>query len=172
LADINIKGEYMDVLIMDMPKISGECRLPNFQGKIELLSFSHGVVMQMSGEVGHPERISGRPTHHDFAITKRLDSSSPLLNLACCTGADQGTVKITLGRKDKESVIAVMVYELSHVIISSVSISGGGSEMPGEVITLNYTNIVWTYTPSKLDTGVVENIKASWDVGNNRVMTP
>jgi type VI secretion system secreted protein Hcp len=160
----------MDVLIMDIPKIPGECQLPDYQEKIELLTFGHAVAMQMSGEVGHPERISGRPHHQEFSVTKYLDSASPLLNLACCMGADQGTVKITLGRKEKGSVLAVMVYELSHVIISSVSVGGGGGSIPVEALTLNYTHITWTFIPPKAGTGKAENIKSGWDVSANKAI--
>jgi type VI secretion system secreted protein Hcp len=164
----DIKGECMDTLIMDMPKIPGECQVPGFQGKIELLAFTHGVAMQMSGDVGHPERISGRPTHQDFAVTKHLDAASTLLNLACCAGTDQGSVKITLVRREKDSVTALMVYELSHVIISSISISGAsGAEMPMEVVTLNYTHIKWTFIPSGAGTPA-GNMSGGWDVGANQ----
>ena len=50
----------MVIQIMDMgPDIKGESSLPGFQNKIELLSFSHGVAMQITGDIGNSERVSG-----------------------------------------------------------------------------------------------------------------
>ena len=153
----------MDVFIMDIPGIPGESKLAGFEKKIDVLGFSHGVVMRV--ERG-PDRTPGGPDLQDFAITKYLDSASTLLNLACCTGQDQGTVTITLGRSDQGAVSVGMVYELSHVIVSCVTISGGGEGVPLETLTLNYTQIKWTFLPP----GGASPVTGGWDVDTHRMI--
>lgn len=75
----------MDVLLMKTdPEIPGTSSLDKFAGQIELLSFSHGVAMQITGDISSTERTVGKPNHQDFTITKYLDQATPKLNESCC----------------------------------------------------------------------------------------
>ena len=150
----------MDVFIMDVFGIPGTSHPASFIGKIELLSYSHGVASQANGF----DVTSRRPIFQDFAVTKRLDTTSPVLNLACVYGQNQGEVKITWSRKEQEVVTPVMVYELSDVFISTISTSGGGDGAPMEALALEYSKIRWTFIPPK---GAGEPITRGWDLPNN-----
>jgi type VI secretion system secreted protein Hcp len=94
-----------------------------------------------------------------------MDKSSPKLNLACCDGRNIPEVTIELVRaSDGEPY---MKYKLKDVIISSYSVSGstsGDTTVPTEEVTLNYTEIEWTY--SKLDRlgNIEEQTTATWNV--------
>ena len=71
----------MDVLLCKFdPDIPGTSTLDKYAKQIELLSFSHGVAMQITGDISNTERTSGKPNHQDFTVTKYLDQSSPKLN--------------------------------------------------------------------------------------------
>jgi type VI secretion system secreted protein Hcp len=152
----------MDVIILDIPNVKGECQLKGFEGKIELLSFSHGVAMQVTCDVSKTERTSGRPNHRDFTGTKYMDKASPVLNQALCKGAILGTAKVTIGRNDKGSILPLMLYELENAVLSSLSVGGGSGDKPVETLTLNYSKITWTYNAQKEG-----EVKASWDVTTN-----
>ena len=68
----------MDVLLMKFdPSVEGTSTLDKYAKQIELLSFSHGVAMQITGDISNTERTSGKPNHQDFTITKYLDQASP-----------------------------------------------------------------------------------------------
>ena len=91
----------MDVIILNMgPDVKGEATQPDFKDKIELLSFSHGVAMQITGDISNSERTSGKPNHQDMTVTKYLDSASPVLNQSCCEGKAFPKVEIIVGRND------------------------------------------------------------------------
>lgn len=61
----------MEVLIMDCgDAIKVDCQLAGYQGQIELLSFSHGVAQQITGDQSNTKRTSGKPNHQDFTVTK------------------------------------------------------------------------------------------------------
>ena len=46
----------MDVIILDMgPDVKGESKLRGYEGKIELVSFSHGVAKQHTGDISGSE---------------------------------------------------------------------------------------------------------------------
>src|SRR5438270_7973429 len=136
----------MDVLILDMGgDVKGESNLTDFKDKMELLSFSHGVAMQITGDISNSERTSGKPNHQDFTITKYLDQSSPKLNESCCKGDNFKSVEVVVARNDKGSVLPLIKYTLKNVVLSSVSIGGGGGDKPVETVTLNYNHITWDF---------------------------
>jgi type VI secretion system secreted protein Hcp len=154
----------MDVLILDMGSdVKGESNLTDFKEKMELLSFSHGVAMQITGDISSSERTSGRPIHQDLTVTKYLDSASPVLNQSCCEGRAFPQVEVIIGRDDRGSVAEVMRYTLKNVLISSVSIGGGGGDRPVETLTLNYTEIKWKYTSQKPG----DSVEGRWNLSTN-----
>ena len=159
----------MDVLLMKLtPEIPGTCTMDKFAKQIELLSFSHGVAMQITGDVSNTERTSGKPNHQDFTITKYLDQASPKLNEACCKGDNFTTVEVTVGRNDKGAVIPLIKYTLKNVVLSSVSIGGGGGDKPVETVTLNYNHITWDFHTQKAEGAEQGHVDTKWDLALNK----
>ena len=155
----------MDAIILDMgPDVRRESTREGFAGKMDLLSFSHGVAMQITGDFGGPERTSGRPNHQDLAVTKYLDSASPVLNQRCCEGKIFPQVEIIVGRAEGGPFTEAMRYTLKNALISSISVGGGGGPRPVETLTLNYTAIRWKYTPQQPGEGA----EGSWNLAANR----
>ena len=161
----------MDVIILDMGDgVKGESTLAGHKGKIELLSFNHGVAMQITGDIGNSERTSGRPSHQDFTVVKYLDAASPVLNQACCEGKEFPQAHVIIGRNDGGGVSELMRYTLRGVLISSISVGGGGGDKPVETLTLNYNKIEWSFTPLKPEQGQEESVEGKWDLGQNAAL--
>jgi len=159
----------MDVLLMKMdPAIPGTSTMDSYKEQIELLSFSHGVAMQITGDVSNTERTSGKPNHQDFTITKYLDKSSPKLNEACCKGDNFTSIEVVVGRNDKGAVIPLIKYTLKNVVLSSVSIGGGGGDKPVETVTLNYNHITWDFHNQKAEGAEAGHVPAKWDLALNK----
>ncbi len=159
----------MDVLLMKVtPEIPGTCTMDKFEKQIELLSFSHGVAMQITGDVSNTERTSGKPNHQDFTITKYLDQSSPKINEACCKGDNFTSVEVVVGRNDKGAVIPLIKYTLKNVVLSSVSIGGGGGDKPVETVTLNYNHITWDFHTQKAEGAEQGHVDTKWDLALNK----
>ena len=128
----------MDVIIMDMgDDIKGESSTPGYKNKIELLSFSHGDAT---------ERAFDRRDNKDMTVTKYLDTVSPPLHRALLEAKVFPRVDILIGRNDGGRVSVLLRYILKNVLISSVSVSGGGGDMPVETVTLSYNSISWDYS--------------------------
>lgn len=157
----------MDAILLDIPDIKGQSLLKGFEDKIELLSFSHGVAMQVTASPSSSERTSGKPNHQDMTISKYVDLSSCPVIAACNASTNLKTVTLTVGRNDSGAVLPYMVVTMDNVIVSSVSYSSGGGDRPTETLTLNYTKISWAFTEQKSDLGKKGNNGAVWDLAAN-----
>ena len=158
----------MDVLILDCGDIKGECTLSDFKDKIELLSFSHGVAQQITGDASNQKRTSGKPNHQDMTVTKYVDLASCGLIDSCNQAKLVATVKLTVGQNDAGKVIPIIVYTLTNALISSVSVGGGGGGKPQETVTLNYSKIQWDYKQQKTDITTPGVNSAKWSLETNK----
>lgn len=74
----------MDAIILDLgDEIKGDSLLEGYKDKIEIMSYSHNVAMQVTNDVSNSERTSGKPHIGEFTLTKFVDSSTPTLNSYC-----------------------------------------------------------------------------------------
>ncbi|HVF44460.1 MAG TPA: type VI secretion system tube protein Hcp [Pyrinomonadaceae bacterium] len=159
----------MDVIILDMgADVKGESNMTDYKDKMELLSFSHGVAMQITGDISNSERTSGKPNHQDLTVTKYLDAASPVLNQSCCEGKAFPKVDIIIGRNDSGKVIELVRYTMQNALISSVSVGGGGGDKPVETLTFNYNQITWNYTAQKPEVGSEGNVNGKWNLSTNK----
>lgn len=164
----------MDAIILDLgADIKGDSLLEGYADKIELMSYSHNVAMQVTNDVSNSERTSGKPFIGEFTATKFIDTSTPTLNEYCCSGKPIAEAKITIGRNAAEGsgkLLPFIVYTLSNVVLSNVSVSGGTGGKPVESLSLNFTKIKWELTAQK-DDGTKEGTAAStWDLAANKVV--
>jgi type VI secretion system secreted protein Hcp len=165
----------MDAIILDLgDDIKGECVLEGYTDKIELMSYSHNVAMQVTNDVSNKERTSGKPHIGEFTVTKFVDVSTPTLNEYCCSGKAITTATVVVGRNAAENsgkILPFITYTLSNVLLSNVSVSGGAGGKPVETLSVNFTKIKWELTSQK-DDGSKEGTAAStWDLALNKLDT-
>ena len=163
----------MDSIILDLgDTIKGECTLEGYVDKIELMSYSHNVAMQVTNDVSNSERTSGKPHVGEFTVTKFVDVSTPTFNEYCCSGKGIPTAIVMVGRNAAESdgkLMPFITYTLNNVVLSNVSVSGGAGGKPVETLSLNFTKIKWQLTSQK-DSGGKEGTAAStWDMAANKL---
>ena len=117
---------------MDMgDDVRGESKVEGYGGKIELLSFSHGVAMQITGDLSDTDRTSNRPIHQDLSVTKYLDSTSPVLFQNCCEGKIFKQVDIIIGRNEGGKVTELMSTREERIIPRSQSAAGAAKGVEG-----------------------------------------
>jgi type VI secretion system secreted protein Hcp len=149
--------------------IPGESTDDKHKDWIEVMSYSSGVSQMAGGDRSTGGAASGgRCDHQDFSIVKTLDKASPTLDLFCCNGTHIKNVVVELcratGNKEK-----YMEYKMEDVIISSVSIGGGGGDIPTESVTFNYGKITWNYIQTDHKTGAAKgNVQKYWSVIENK----
>jgi type VI secretion system Hcp family effector len=156
-------------IFMKIDGIKGESTDANHKDEIEVMSFNHGVSQPRSATASTAGgATAGRCNHTDLTFMKELDSSSPILNAQCCVGKHIASVVMTLRRADGDKSVPYMVYKLTDVIISSVSVSGSSDAVPMESVTLNYAKIEWEYTKQDRKGGASSGkTNGSWDLSKN-----
>jgi type VI secretion system secreted protein Hcp len=158
----------MDILIMDTGgTIKGESTLTDFKDTIELLSYSHGVSQQITGDQSNQKRTSGKPNHQDFTVTKYMDLATCSLIDYCDQAKPIPDVKVIVGQNEEGKTNQIMVYEMKNALVSSYSVGGGGGGKPQETVTLNYTSIAWTYKPQQAAGSATGQTSAAWDLTTN-----
>lgn len=157
----------MEVLILDLSSagIEGECRLAGYEGGIELLSFSHGIAQQISGDAGTArsgaQRNAGKPAHQEFTVTKYLDETSPALLTAAKDGLVIPTVKLTVGQNDEGKMERTFMFTLTDAVIHAMFVGGGDGGQMQETVTFSYRKIEWDYAAKAAGPG---DVPATWSL--------
>lgn len=162
----------MDAIILDLgDDIKGDSQLEGYTDKIELITVSHSVSMQVTNDVSNTERTSGKAHVGEIVLTKFIDSSTPNLNSYCTGGKAIAQAKITVGRNAAEGngqILPFYVITVDNVVFSSVSIDIGKGGKPVETVSLNFTKIKWEMTTQKSDGTKEGNSAAVWDMKTNK----
>jgi type VI secretion system secreted protein Hcp len=149
--------------------IPGESTDDKHKEWIEIMSYSSGVAQMAAGDRSTGGAATGgRCSHQDFSIVKGMDKASPTINLFCCNGKHIPNVVIELCRAT-ENKEKYMEYKMEDVIISSVSVGGGGGGLPTESVTFNYGKLTWNYIQTDHKTGEAKgNVEKFWSLIDNK----
>jgi len=155
-----------DVLILDLAAINGESILEGYKDKIEIFSFSHSVSQAIIAEPSNTKRTSGRPNHGNLTITKKFDLATCKLIDYCNQAKVIPTLKLTVAQENAGVIQVYIVYDCKDVLVSSISIGGGGG-VPTETVTFDYAKITWTYTKQATAVSPAGNDSCIWDLTTN-----
>jgi len=154
-------------MFLSLDGIKGESADDKHKGEIDIESFSWGLAQQGSGNRGGGSG-TGKVDVQDISITKKVDKSSPMLQLACANGKHIAKGKITL-RKAGENPLDYLTFDLESVLVSNYQIAhtAGGNDVPAETISLNFSKVKSEYWTQSDKGAKGENANFSWDVAKN-----
>lgn len=149
-------------LYMEIEDVTGNVTEEGHADWIEIDSLQWGVGRAISSAIGRSaDRESSQPSISEITVTKLMDESSPDLFTEACTG--EGKLVTIDFCKTGAEVEQYMQYELENCMISGYSVSSGG-DRPMESISLSFTKITMTYTPTEIDGSLGDPIPAGYDM--------
>jgi type VI secretion system secreted protein Hcp len=149
--------------------IKGESIDATYKGQIQVLSWSFGesntVPPPTTGGGG-----AGKPNFSDFNLMKLVDAASPLLIRACALGTTLKTATLSGRRTATGSAgkpFAFLLIQFTNVHVTSVQQSGS-SEVPSESVSLQYSAIKYTETPTTATGAPGTPITFTYDLATNK----
>jgi len=138
---------------INIPPIKGESSDVDHTDWIEVESFSISEAQSVSDASSTGGLVATQAMFGELSIVKLIDKSSPDVNLHCAQGTsiDELELQVCVETGSKEWYVQI---KLTHVVISSVSLSGGGMSRPTENVTFAYGQIDWDYKPIGADGAV------------------
>lgn len=155
-----------DMFLM-LDGIKGESADDKHKGEIDIESFSWGLAQTGAGHRGSGSG-TGKVDIQDIHFTKKVDKSSPILQLACANGKHIAKGKITL-RKAGENPLDYLTIDLESVLVSTYQVAhtAGSLDVPSEQFSLNFVKIKTEYWTQSDKGAKGENANFSWDVAKN-----
>lgn len=140
--------------VIKIPTIDGQSSIKGYEKTLEIVSFSHSMSLQVAPGMTNSERTAGKPHFSAINFSRYTDSATPKLMQACAGGSViKGDTILTVARLEaKGTVLPLVTFTLKNVVVSSVSVSGGG-ELPVESISLTYSHIQVDYHVQKVEGG-------------------
>lgn len=127
-------------------KLKGSATDANFKEQVELMSFQWGAGLGVSSARGG-DRTTSEPSVSEITFSKSTDKSSERFFKALLKGDPVGQAEVSFTAAVKGESVAYLTIKMEDVIVSGFSIShGGGSEMPSESGSLNFTKFDWSFT--------------------------
>jgi type VI secretion system secreted protein Hcp len=149
--------------------IAGEATAKGYEKQIEVVSYSHPISQHSGGSMSAAGGLSGgRAEVGTFTFTKPIDSATPLLLQACCTGTHIKSAVLSVLRATGEGA-GTLFYQITmgDVIVAADSSEGTNdptTPLPQETLGLSFGTISWTYTQVGQDGKKKGDIKTGWDV--------
>ncbi len=150
--------------LLEIDGIKGESKDKKHQDTIEVDSFSWGV----SNAGSHGSNAgggAGKASFQDIHFTSQVGKASTLLALSCASGKHIKKAVLYV-RKQGETQQDYYTLTLEDLLVSSYQ-SGdhaGGSSIPTDQFSLNYTKIKYEYKPQKADGSLDAPTTMTWDV--------
>jgi type VI secretion system secreted protein Hcp len=154
--------------LLELDGIKGESRDDKHKDTLEIESFSWGCS-NMGGMASGGGGGAGKVNFQDISCTTKVNTSSPLLMLACATG--QHIKKAVLFvRKAGGTQEDYYKVSMSDLLVSSYQTGGssGGDAVPVDQFSLNFASIKFEYKPQKEDGSLGSAVSAGYDLKANK----
>ena len=139
-------------MFLSLEGVTGESRDKTHKDKMEILSWSWGMTQSGTAHRGGGMG-GGKASVQDISVVKYVDKASPEIWKRCFSGKhfEKGQLII---RKAGDTPLEYMVYDLTHILITSASTGGsGGEDALTENLSLNFRDVKFVYTEQDESTG-------------------
>ena len=146
--------------------IQGEVADKAHSGDMEVASFTFHAAQPGTASVGGGAS-AGRAQFGAFKVSKRVDTASPKLLLACTTAQHIQTV-IFSARQGGPAQVEFLKYTLTDVLVTRVCPTGSGAGIPMEDVEFTYGSIQCDAAQIGSDGKAKEPVTGGWDLKQNK----
>ncbi len=153
-------------IYLKLDGIDGEATAKGHEKWIEVLSFSWGVSNQGSLASGGGGG-AGKASFQDLHFVQNTQASSPLLLKACATGQHIKEAGLTFIKGDSSRSFEYLTIKLEDVLVSSYQAGGAegaNGDVPSEEVSLNFSQILFSYAQQAADGSVSPPIEFTFDI--------
>lgn len=145
--------------------VEGEATASEFEGWIEIDSFSLGASNPANIGSGGEGIGAGKVNVSSFNVAKKTDAASPVIFQACCKGDHFPNAEVTL-RKSGGSQMEFIKFTFDKVYVEDIQWSGASQadDVPMENLSLAFGKVVVTYTKQTAEGDPAGSIEASWNL--------
>src|SRR5580658_4307698 len=145
--------------------IKGESLDDKHKGEIDLMSFRFSVRQPGGAAVVGAGGGVGKAQFGEFEFSKRIDSASAKLMLACASGQHFPEVTLTC-RRAGGTQAEYMKIKMEQVLVSGYTIGPGDSNLndrlPVDTVRINYSKIGFNYKAQNADGSEGANTMTGW----------
>ncbi len=154
-------------MFIKIDSIKGESTDDKHKDEIDVLAWSWGMSQSGTTHTGEGGG-AGRVSFKNLTITKRTDSASPALMLACSRGSHIKEATLTV-RKPGEMPVEFVRLKLTEIMVSSLDdVTCGDEPFIAEQVTLDFSKVQFEYFRQKPD-GTTEPVPSfKWDIKANK----
>jgi type VI secretion system secreted protein Hcp len=147
--------------------IKGESNDVKHKDEIDVLAWAWG--MSQSAAAMHSGGTAGKISFKNLTITKRIDSASSALMLACSSGKHIKEAMLTLQKPGGRTADFVRLT-LNDLIVSSLdNASSGSDEVITEQVSLDFSKVQFEYFRQKPDGSLEPVSPFKWDLRSNKI---
>jgi type VI secretion system secreted protein Hcp len=158
-------------MFLKLATVDGESTDSVHAGEIDILSWSFAAHQTGTSNTGGGSG-AGRVSIQDLTITKKVDKSSPMLFLLCCSGKMIESAFITV-RKAGGDALEYLIVSMEDILVTGFQTTGSdGQDQLVEQVTLNFKRAGLIYAPQLDDGTGGPGIDKGWDVSTNKEWTP
>lgn len=156
-----------DDLFLKLDGIAGESVVRGHEKEIDIESFQWGFSQQSTARAGGGAG-AGKPAFQDFSVTKRVDTSSPVLLQTLLQGRSIKTATFVAHKANAERGSTLIKIVLENVRVTDIKLTGSESGEPTESVSLSFTKLSYHYFPVDRAGKQGPAVSATWDVSQNR----
>ena len=134
---------------LQLGDLKGESQVEGFEEQIQILRFSWCMNQTGTTHMGTGGG-AGKVNVHDLVLEHYIDTASPNIVMACCSGKHFPDAKLTV-RKAGEDPLEYLILTLSDVIVTSVTMGStedsSSAEKIKEEFALNFAGFNYAYQP-------------------------
>jgi type VI secretion system secreted protein Hcp len=154
-------------IFLKIAGVDGESKDKSHPMEIDVLAWSWGASNSGSAHTGTGAG-AGKVNVQDISVTKWVDSSSPSLVNACCSGDHYDEANLVVRKAGGSTPVEYLKIKLTEVFITSVSTGGsGGEDRLTENVSLNFSKFQLFYTPQDKTGAAGTPIPCGWDISAN-----